>query len=225
MLRKIRGALVFFVLLSCLGIVLLAFGGLAWFIVAIFSFGSERDLEWVDLSGTTAHRRVVHWPMNVPVDRVSRLSLFETNSRDSHLRLLKVHIDAEFAQRWSEYEHRRLSQELIQLQGPRWSEIQAIQQSHPTIPQPSEAPVWWTPREFARTGFQGKATEAMLWYTGNDSGVGKGVTTLYDPTDSILWVYRFSSQHRLLWKRGDLLESDALWDPKTGQWLSETVMK
>jgi hypothetical protein len=224
MLRRTRGALVLLFLWCCLGIVLLAFGGLAWFIMAIFSFGSERD-DWVDLSGTSARWRVVHWPANVPVDRVSRLSLFETNSRDSHLRLLMVHIDAELAQRWSEYEHRRLSQELIEIQGPRWSEIQAIQQSHPTIPRPSEAPVWWTPQVPIRTGSQAKATHAMLWYIGNDSGVGKGVTTLYDPTHSILWVYRFSCQHRLLWKRGELPESDALWDPKTGQWLSETVMK
>ena len=58
-----------------------------------------------------------------------------------------------------------------------------------------DSPPWWTPPNIAF-----RATEAMKWYSGFDSGVGQAAYTGYDVDRGTLWVYEYSCQHDRLWE-------------------------
>lgn len=63
--------------------------------------------------------------------------------------------------------------------------------------QTGSTPGWWTPPAIVF-----RATEAMEWYTGYGSGVGRATYSAYDQATGELWIYEYSGQHDQLWDLG-----------------------
>lgn len=66
-----------------------------------------------------------------------------------------------------------------------------------------ETPRWWTPPS---SGFT--ATEVMLWYRW-ESGVGSATYSAYHQKTGTLWIYDYSRQHEILWKRGEVPQGES----------------
>jgi hypothetical protein len=66
-----------------------------------------------------------------------------------------------------------------------------------------DVPSWWKP-----PAIDFRATEAMLWYSGFDSGVGQAAYTGYDAEKQTLWVYEYACQHDRLWEKNQFPDGE-----------------
>lgn len=198
----VRQIVLYLFYFACVAVVLIAL----LFIGSIFLMpfqGFDGSSEFVDRSGPAAMRSMDDWPRDVSPSKVERVSRKFAYSIDSHSDWYKIELDPESAAAWADFVHRereRSSRDSVShddrgLEGVRRS-IDGPPPLHTTTGDP---PSWWTP-----PAIEFRATEAMLWYSGFDSGVGQAAYTGYDEAQQTLWVYEYSCQHDRLWERNEI---------------------
>lgn len=154
--------------------------------------GSE---EFVDLSGSLAKQHLSSsWPSAVDPAAVESVSWKTQWSRDSFSSWFRIKLTKDAAQLWTEYIHAQQELYSRRAMSDRHESIECVHRivngPPPMHHQIGDTPAWWFP---ASTSF--RATEIILWYTGDGSGVGRAVYSGFDESSGILWVYEYASQH------------------------------
>jgi hypothetical protein len=137
-------------------------------------------------------------------------------SIDSYSVWYKIELDATSARIWADHVHtdkeRRtrssISPDDRGLEGVRRELLGPPPLHHKT----GYVPAWWKPPTI-----QFRATEAMKWYSGFDSGVGQAAYTGYDVGNQTLWVYEYACQHDRLWEQNQIPEGDVYSRIKQGE--------
>lgn len=169
--------------------------------------GFAGSSEFANESGFAAKRSMNEWPSTVAPSNVRLVSRKYDYSIDSHSSWYKIELDIDSAKKWADSVH--TDRELHSRQSVRQDDrgLEAVRRIIPGPPplnwKTGDSPTWWTPPPI-----EFRATEAMKWYSGYDSGVGQAAYTGYDRTHSTLWVYEYSCQHDRLWEPNQIPDGD-----------------
>ena len=169
--------------------------------------GFAGSSEFVNKSGFDAKRSMNEWPSNVAPSNVRLVSRKHDYSIDSHSSWYKIELDIDSAQKWADSVHSIRELRSRQSIGRDDRGLEAVRRVIPGPPplhwKTGDSPNWWTPPPI-----EFRATEAMKWYPGYDSGVGQAAYTGYDANDRTLWVYEYSCQHDRLWEPNQIPDGD-----------------
>jgi hypothetical protein len=160
--------------------------------------GFSSHVEFVDFSGEKANRALVSaWPPSVRPDEVKRVSYKHQSSRDSYSSWYRIELTSDAARRWMDRIHagkeRASSASINQAERVHRTVVGPL----PLRRQTGTTPAWWSP-----PSIEFRATEAMLWYKENDSGVAHATYSAFDPSVGTLWIYQYAAQQDHLWSRG-----------------------
>lgn len=204
--RDFRTVVRYVIYAYCVIIVLLAVFFCGSLIMNPFA-GFAGSSEFANKSGHAAKRLMNEWPSSVTPSNVRSVSRKHDYSIDSHSAWYKIELDIDSARKWADSVHsdRELhSRQSIRpddrgLEGVR----RMISGPPPLHWATGDSPKWWAPPpvEF-------RATEAMKWYSGYDSGVGQAAYTGFDSSHRTLWVYEYSCQHDRLWEPNQMPDGD-----------------
>lgn len=169
--------------------------------------GSE---EFTDLSGPAARRRLDYvGPDSVDAARVASVDYKTEWSRDSSSTWYRITLDEPDAVAWMDDVHADEEAWARKLAGTSGYAPEGVRRAvagpPPLHRQTGTTPAWWSPpsKEF-------RATEVMAWYVSNDSGVGRATYSAFDDSTNMLWIYRYTAQHDLLWPRSHVPEGERL---------------
>ena len=164
-------------------------------------FRGGSDFEIVELRGHEAKGSMRSWPATVDVAEVASCSFKSSGSIDSHSQWICLRITPAAATAWIEDAHQRQAETAKQPleRGYRSVEMaeRTVAEPRPLHHQTGTTPSWWQPPKMPF-----RATEVMLWYDGNDSGIGRATYSAFNEQSGQLWIYEYSAQHDLLWQRG-----------------------
>lgn len=161
--------------------------------------------EFSGLPGTQANGRLGGaWPAEVEPTAVTAVSFKSESSIDSHSHWYRIQLSPEPAAAWQDAVHARKEQFIKGRKDKDCEGLHLVIAGPPALrTQTGTAPGWWTP-----PAIKFRATEAMLWYRDYDSGFGQAVYTGFDESTGTLWIYDYSCQHDLLWKRGNMPDGE-----------------
>lgn len=169
--------------------------------------GFAGSSEFVDRPGLSAKRSMDEWPVSIDPANVRIVSRKCDFSIDSHSAWYKIELNATSAQIWEDYVHSKqelYSRESIQRDDRGLEGVRRVLLGPPPLHQlTGYVPDWWKP-----TTIDFRATEAMKWYSGIDSGVGQATYTGYDAEKQTLWVYTYAGQHDRLWEPNQIPDGE-----------------
>ena len=176
-----------------------------WAAAAFFGPNSPSEFEQLPAEEAIAHG--IGWPDTVSIDDVQTVSYKYESGMDNYSAWFQIQLTPKAAEAWMTSMHNKRKDWASIHSGDSTAGYEGVQR--PIVGQPpqrrvsSRTPHWWTPPS---TGFT--ATEAMLWYRG-ESGVGSGTYTAFDQKTGMLWIYDYSRQHEILWKRGEVPQGES----------------
>lgn len=158
--------------------------------------------EFTGLSGSSAKQRLEEtWPEDVDAEAVTSVDHRIEAGIDSSSTWSRITLTPAAAATWSDHAHAgevAWSQELARMGDKAPEGIQRRIPGPPSLrSQTGTTPDWWSPPTI-----EFRATEVIVWYRGNDSGVARAVYTAFDDTKNTLWIYSYTCQHDLMWGRG-----------------------
>jgi hypothetical protein len=172
--------------------------------------GFAGSSEFVNKPGPSAKRSMDsmdEWPVSIDPSNVRIVSLKCDYSIDSHSAWYRIELNATSAQIWAETVHsnqERYSRESIRRDDRGLEGVRRVLVGPPPLHwQTGNTPDWWKPPTI-----DFRATEAMKWYSGFDSGVGQAAYTGYEAEKQTLWVYKYACQHDRLWEQNQMPDGD-----------------
>lgn len=163
--------------------------------------GSE---EFADLSGSSAKRKLGDaWPSSVDPGDVDSMSYKTERSRDSFSSWFRIKLTEPAAVSWADQLHAGQERCARSAVSDLHENIECVHRTVDGPPplhwQTGETPAWWSPPSVPF-----RATEIMLWYKDNDSGVGRATYSAFDESSGVLWAYEYAAQHDKLWSPGEM---------------------
>ena len=191
---------------ACVCIVLVAM--LFFGAIVLNPFGGfAGSTQFANRSGPSAKRSMNAWPTAVDPSKVRFVSLKHDYSIDSHSTWYKIELDHRSSQLWADSVHadrERYSRESLRRDDRGLEGVRRIVPGPPPLHSTTgDTPEWWSP-----PSIDFRATEAMKWYSGYDSGVGQAAYTGYDADKQVLWVYEYACQHDRLWEPNQIPNGD-----------------
>ena len=191
---------------ACVGVVLIAILFVGAMILNPFG-GFAGSSQFGNKPGQSAKRLMDEWPADVDPSKVKLVSRKFDYSIDSHSSWYKIELNANSAQTWADSVHADRERNSRESLSPEDRGLEGVRRilfgSPPLHWKTGDTPDWWKPPTI-----DFRATEAMKWYSGFDSGVGQAAYTGYDVEQQTLWVYEYSCQHDRLWEQNQIPDGD-----------------
>jgi hypothetical protein len=204
--RNFRTVVRYVVYACCVIVVLFPIMVCGSFLINPFG-GFAGSSEFANKTGSAAKRSMNEWPSNVATAAVRSVSRKHDYSIDSHSTWFKIELDTASAQLWADSVHsdrERHSRESLRPDDRGLEGVRRIVPGPPPLhSKTGDTPDWWSPPPI-----DFRATEAMKWYSGYDSGVGQAAYTGYDADKQTLWVYEYACQHDRLWEPDQIPDGD-----------------
>ncbi len=119
----------------------------------------------------------------------------------------KIELHSDTARKWADSVHllrEQYSRQSVSKDDRGLEASRRVVRGPPPLHQATgDSPKWWNPPKI-----DFRATEAMKWYSGFDSGVGQAAYTGYDTSTGTMWVYEYSCQHDRLWEPNSIPDGD-----------------
>jgi hypothetical protein len=163
--------------------------------------GLDDPTEFTSLSGPDAQKQLgKQWPDALESRLVDSVDFKSQGARDAGSSWFKIRCTPTAARAWAK---KMRDDELG------WAAFCRTLHSEPEVidrvihgtPDLRQAtgtpPAWWAPPSI---DFQ--ATETMLWYKTDPSGVARCIYSGFDSSTQTLWIYHYICQHDRMWTRG-----------------------
>ena len=204
--RTVRTVIRFVFYAFCIVVVLVPILVCGSFLMNPFA-GFAGSSEFVNKPGPSAKRTMVEWPVAIDPSNVRIVSRKFDYSIDSHSSWYKIELNTASSLIWADSVHtnqERYSRESIGRDDRGLEGVRRVLIGPPPLHwKTGEIPDWWNP-----PAIDFRATEAMKWYSGFDSGVGQAAYTGYDADKQTLWVYEYACQHSRLWEHNQIPDGD-----------------